>query len=96
MQKETEVFLSSLKELYNEDPHAIDCLVSTRVPYVGDTNVCGKEITLRGFQANRVGLLGILNYILEKLNGDKIAAVVDENDSVVDFSIYTNPDKQTS
>lgn len=85
MKKETEIFLSTLKELYNNDPNAIDFLISMRIPFNGDTDIYVREVFLQENKSIRVGILGILNGILEKINGDKISAIVNENDTLVGF-----------
>ena len=89
MKKETEIFLNCLKELYNGDKHAVDCLFSIRIPFKGNNEIYAKEIIIDENSSARIGILGILNYILERLNGDKISATLNEDDILVDFNSIT-------
>jgi hypothetical protein len=94
MNRTTKKFIDILNEAYRADPVAIDDLVNSRVRCHEDL---AEHPTIQVVvqksgpdELYYVGFLGILNGILESLNGDKIAAMFNENEQVVGFTLFEN------
>lgn len=91
----SQTFLDILNELFKSDPSAIECLIKNKVTVnkkVADFFFCSKANTTtpKGEEDQyQLGALGLINTILDNINGDKIAAQFDLRDNtLIGFGLY--------
>lgn len=81
--------LKVLNEALAADPAAIQALVNYRVSCnAGLVDHATIQVKMEIDAFPYVGLLGILNGVIEPMTGQRIAAVEDDNGKLIEFIVY--------
>ena len=97
MNKKTQfdIVLDTLNEAFKADPLAMECLLKKYVPCRG--KLADHPTIQVVFDAQsmcfKVGPLGLINGIVERLTGERVAAVYDDLGDLTGFRRYLDPKK---
>lgn len=82
------IVIQTLNEAFEADPNAINALITMRVP-------CNQKLadhpTIQvGGNPDVVGMLGVINGIVERLTGKRVAAIYGDDSKLEGFTEYRN------
>ncbi len=82
------IVIQTLNEAFEADPNAINALITMRVP-------CNQKLadhpTIQvGGNPDVVGMLGVINGIVERITGKRVAAIYGDDSKLEGFTEYRN------